>query len=119
MQDRPTAAELLTAVADSLENEVLPTVDFTVQHKVRVAANICRIVTRELELSADVDRREHDALAMLVHHDGSLPELNADFAAHLRQADAAELPEAVDVLIAAVTAKLTINKPGYATEVAS
>ena len=40
MQDRPTAAELLEAVADSLDGEVLPVVDFTVQHKVRVAANI-------------------------------------------------------------------------------
>ena len=52
MQDRPTAAELLEAVADSLDGEVLPVVDFTVQHKVRVAANICRIVIRELQLGA-------------------------------------------------------------------
>lgn len=113
MQDRPTAAELLEAVADSLDGEVLPVVDFTVQHKVRVAANICRIVIRELQLGGDVDRREHAALVELLGHDGTTAELNADLTAHLREADAAELPNAVDVLIAAVAGKLTINKPGY------
>jgi len=113
MQDRPTAAELLEAVADSLDGEVLPVVDFTVQHKVRVAANICRIVIRQLELSAEVDRSEHDALAAALHRDGSLAELNAAYAEHLRHADAAELPGAVDTLLAAVSGKLMINKPGY------
>lgn len=114
MQDRPTAVELLEAVADSLDGEVLPVVDFTVQHKVRVAANICRIVIRELQLGADVDRREHAALVNLLGHDGeTLAELNADAAAHFRRADAAELSAAVDVLIDAVAGKLTVNKPGY------
>ena len=113
MQDRPTATELLQAVADSLDGEVLPVVDFTVQHKVRVAANICRIVIRQLELSADVDHREHDALAATLHRDGSLAELNTAYAERLRHADADELPEAVDLLIDAVAGKLTINKPGY------
>ena len=118
MQDRPTAAELLEAVADSLDGEVLPVVDFTVQHKVRVAANICRIVIRELRLGAEVDRREQAALVELLGLDGTLPELNAAAAVHLRAADGAELPAAVDVLIDAVAGKLTVNKPGYTTEVA-
>ncbi|MFT3853352.1 MAG: DUF6285 domain-containing protein [Ilumatobacteraceae bacterium] len=114
MQDRPTAAELLEAVADSLDGEVLPVVDFTVQHKVRVAANICRIVVRELQLGADADCREHDALVQLLGRDGTLAELNAAAAEHLRHAPADELPAAVEVLVDAVAGKLTINKPGYA-----
>ena len=117
MQDRPTAAELLEAVADSLDGEVLPVVDFTVQHKVRVAANICRIVIRELQLGGEVDRRERDALVAMLGRDGSLAELNVAAAAHLRTADADELPDAVAVLIDAVAGKLTVNKPGYTTEV--
>ena len=116
MQDRPTAAELLEAVADSLDGEVLPVVDFTVQHKVRVAANICRIVIRELQLGAEADRREHDALMTLLGQDGTLAELNAAATEHLRHADADDLPAAVDVLVDAVAGKLTVNKPGYTNE---
>jgi len=44
-------------------------------------------------------------------------ELNAAATVHLRAADGAELPAAVDVLIDAVAGKLTVNKPGYTTEV--
>ena len=46
MQDDPDATTLLRAIADTLESRVLPNTDPSVQHQVRVAANLCRILQR-------------------------------------------------------------------------
>ena len=45
---RPTAAELVAAVADFLDNDVRPATDGQVNFHARVAANVLRIVEREL-----------------------------------------------------------------------
>lgn len=45
---RPTAAELVAAVADFLDNEVREATDGPVAFHARVAANVLRIVEREL-----------------------------------------------------------------------
>ena len=116
MEDRPTAAELLEAVSNALDDEVLPLTDPAVQHKVRVAANLCRIVERELRLGPAAAERERAALGRLLNRDGTLPELNEAMAIHLRDADAAFLPGALDVLLAAVEDKLAVDKPGYTLE---
>lgn len=51
---RPTAAELVAAVADFLDDEVRPTCDGQLGFHTRVAANVLRIVARELrDESAD------------------------------------------------------------------
>ncbi|MEW6299356.1 MAG: DUF6285 domain-containing protein [Thermodesulfobacteriota bacterium] len=49
MQDRPTVAELLTAVTRFLDEELVPHLDGSRQFYTRVAANVLRIVLRELE----------------------------------------------------------------------
>jgi hypothetical protein len=116
MEDRPTAAELLEAVSRALDDEVLPLTDPAVQHKVRVAANLCRIVERELRLGPPAAARERAALADLLGRDGTLPELNAALSTHLRTAEAAFLPGALDVLLDAVEDKLAVDKPGYTME---
>ena len=48
MQGRPTAAELLAAVADFLESDVRRAIDGQVNFHARVAANVLRMVEREL-----------------------------------------------------------------------
>ena len=48
MNGRPTAAELVAAVADFLDNEVRVACDGQVGFHARVAANVLRIVEREL-----------------------------------------------------------------------
>ena len=116
MEDRPTAAELLRAVGDLLADEVLPVVDVTVAHKVRVAANLCRIVERELLLGGDAAEGERRAYADLLGHDGELAELNGELSTRLRHADEAFLAASIDVLIDATVAKLAVDKPGYALE---
>ncbi|WP_137149594.1 DUF6285 domain-containing protein [Mycolicibacterium sp. CR10] len=48
MNGRPTAAELVAAVAEFLDNEVRAACDGQVSFHARVAANVLRIVEREL-----------------------------------------------------------------------
>jgi hypothetical protein len=49
MNDRPTASELLTAVERFLEEEALPALNGPARFHARVAANVVRIVAREIE----------------------------------------------------------------------
>ncbi len=53
MQDRPTAIELLKAVERFLDEDVVPNVTGTRQFHARVAANVMRILARELELDEE------------------------------------------------------------------
>jgi len=49
MNDRPAAGELLEAVARFLSQDLLPTLDGHLGYQTRVAANVVRIVAREIE----------------------------------------------------------------------
>ena len=51
--DRPTAAELLEALHEWMERDLLPGVDGRLQFHTRVAINMIDIVRRELELGPD------------------------------------------------------------------
>ena len=65
MQDRPTFRELLEAVEQFLERDVVPALGGPKQYHARVAANVMRILARELELgpaSAKAEWRRLDAL---------------------------------------------------------
>jgi hypothetical protein len=59
---RPTAAELVAAVADFLDNDVRGATEGQVNFHARVAANVLRIVERELtdDSAADVTGRLAD-----------------------------------------------------------
>ena len=71
MNDRPTAAELLAAVERFLEESAVPALEGPAKYHARVAANVVRIVARELA-TADVHRaREWEGLAGLL---GAVPE---------------------------------------------
>lgn len=53
MQDRPTAIELLRAVEGFLDGEIVPNTEGTRRFHARVAANVLRIVARELQLEEE------------------------------------------------------------------
>lgn len=112
MQDRPTAAELLDDIASLLE-ELVPQLNGPSQHQVRVAANLARIVERELQLGPAAVERERDALRALLGHDGPLDGLNAELSDRLRNGELHA--EALPVLLDVTRDKLAVNKPGYAT----
>jgi hypothetical protein len=117
MQDRPTASELLATIADLLENDVLAATRGGLQHQVRVAGNLCRILEREARLGAAADARETELLAEAL---GEAPAGRDALA--LSQALVARLDAGTDAALAArawralveiVRGKLAIAKPGH------
>lgn len=117
MKYRPDDAELLDAIAALLEEEVMPAVGPGLQHKVRVAANLVRILQRQQALESPARQREHDALAALLGgggDNGDVRELRAELDRRLRQGDAGLDDRAVwDLLVAVARDDLAAAKPGY------
>ena len=132
MQYRPDAAELLDAVASLLEADVITSVPPHLQHQVRVAANLCRILERETQLAGTNDDAERVRLSLLLAlignrddtngddtngDDRDVRSLRADLVARLD--DPAPLDAVVErsvreALLDTLRADLTIAKPGYA-----
>jgi len=73
MNDRPTAIELLAAVERFLEETAVPALDGPARFHARVAANVVRIVARELETEDQHLAREWDGLAALLGDDAEPP----------------------------------------------
>jgi Domain of unknown function (DUF6285) len=103
---RPTAAELVAAVADFLDNDVRTATEGQVNFHARVAANVLRIVEREL--SDDSAEEVTDPLAALGFTD------EAQLAAAIRAGTLDD--RAGDVLAtlrALVRHRLAVAHPGY------
>jgi Domain of unknown function (DUF6285) len=117
MQDRPTAAELLAAVADLLERELLAATSGGLQHQVRVAGNLCRILEREARLGAAQDVREVELLASALAEPAAGRDalsLSRTLALRLDAGgDAALERRAWAALVEIVRGKLAIAKPGH------
>jgi hypothetical protein len=114
MQDRPTAAELLEAVREFLEHDVMPAVEGRVRFHSRVAVNALGMLERELRLGPELDAAERSRLATLLGHDADLPTLTAELAGRIRDGS---LDDRRDDVIAAVResvrAKLLVANPDY------
>ena len=84
MQDQPTAAELVGAVRDFIQNVAMPKLEARDSFHARVAANALGIVQRELEIAPEADAREHERLATLLDRDGALEDLNRELCTRIR-----------------------------------
>lgn len=113
MLDRPTSSELLDTLAELLSEEVLPAVDGLLKHKVRVAANLCRILGREATLGPQLEAREVELLTELTGTSGSAEELSVLLCERLRAGDPELERRAFPALLEIVRGKLAINKPGH------
>jgi len=120
MIDRPDAAQLLCAMAETLTEQVLPATMGGAQHAARVVANLCRILEREIALGEEAAETTRNELARLLDRDASLPELARALDDRLRgepggAADGDPLFEARAhaVLLADVRRRLAIDRPGY------
>lgn len=71
MQDKPTATELLDALAVFLRDEVAPRLDGGLRFKALVGANVAGIVSREIALGAHQERAQHERLKTLLGADGA------------------------------------------------
>jgi hypothetical protein len=104
--DAPSAAELVAAVRDFLETDVLPAVDGRVRFHTRIAINVLGMVEREIELGPEHARQHAAGLAELgVSGD-------AELAAAVREGRFDD-DRLTAVLTRAVRAKLEVANPGY------
>ena len=123
MQDRPTAAELLEAVAEYLVAELRPEVPREQRFKVLVAANVCAVVARELGAGEAPDREDLALFGELLGEeltsdpdepDVAVREAAGRLAERLRSGDRDDsLDELGDRLAEHVQRKLDVARPGY------
>ena len=120
MKYRPDDGELLAAIADLLEAEVLPAVGPHLQHKVRVAANLIRILERQQSLEPAAREQERMALAVLLEPSGgasdgaTLDSLRAELDRRIATGDPSlDARQVWEVLVATARADLAVAKPGY------
>jgi len=114
MQYVPTSANLLATMADLLENELLPALPSSLQHKARVAANVCRILERQELLEPASAQREHALLTKVLGHDGDSEDLSAELATKLRSSSDPDFDRrAWEAIVSIVRDDLAIAKPGH------
>jgi len=122
VQDKPTAEELLEALAQFLEAEVIPAFEGRGRFHAIVAANVARIVAREIQLAPEHAKREYAALCDLLGKtptdpaptQATLAQLNAELCERIEDgaADRGDYRRKVlDFLRSAVAAKLAIDNP--------
>jgi hypothetical protein len=116
-QDRPTASELLAAIADFLREEATPALDKAeprLGFQMRVAVNALAILEREATLGPAADAREQARLARLLGRDGSLADLNRELARQLREGERDERDaQLIEHLDATVADKIAIANPKW------
>jgi Domain of unknown function (DUF6285) len=114
MQDEPTPHEIMGAVAEFLRAVVAIEANPRTAFVARVAANALEMSRRQLALAPAADAAEHERLRAILGQDGSLGELNAEFAGRIASG-ALELdsPGVSEQLWAATLAKLAVDQPTY------
>jgi hypothetical protein len=116
MQDRPTAAELLDAMAVDLYSEVREWVPRERRFQVLVLANLCAVIARELRAGDEPSQRDLGLFSEL----GEAPaddvrEAAAALAASIRRGELdSRLPDVILGLREHVARKLEIARPRYA-----
>ena len=108
LHGRPTAAELVEAVREYLERDVMPATEGRLQFHARVAVNVLNMVQRELE-AGDTPLDEHrERLNGLGFAD------DAALAAAIRSGELDDRSAEVrDAVWASVRARLAVANPGY------
>lgn len=113
-QPRPTAIELLEAVRDALDDEVLPALAGRARFHARVSRNVVDIVVRELRDGPAASDAERDRLIALIGGDGGLDQLAAALAAGLRDGTVdADDPAVVEHLRATARSDVMIANPRH------
>ena len=113
-QGRPDASELVAAVREFLERDVMTATEGRVQFHTRVAVNVLNVVERELKLGPGLEPTERARAVALLGHDGDVKALERELAAAIR---GGALDQRLDDVRAHVRAtvreKLLIANPAY------
>jgi len=108
LHGRPTARELVEAVREFLERDVMTATEGRVQFHARVAMNVLATVQRELELGPDQATAHEERLRAL----GFASE--AELAAAIRRGDVDDRYDEIKTAVrATVRDKLTVANPKY------
>ena len=110
--DPPSVAQLVEAVREWLENQVMPSVSGAMQFNARVAANVLAIVERELALGPEQDEAHTAGLRALGCAD------DAELASKIReglftQGDGNVRDDVEKFVFDSVVAKLRVANPRY------
>jgi hypothetical protein len=117
VHDRPTAGELIEAVREYLQGEVVPAIaDRRARFRALIAVNVLTIVERELACARDDEEAEALRLDALGVAAGDSAARRRAFCAALRRGDfdePADRRRALAYAIANVAAKLRVANPRY------
>jgi hypothetical protein len=120
MQYQPSAEELLAAIAELLEDELLPALPDALKHQCRVATNLARILERQEQLGPGAAAREREQLRALLGDDdgarvaGDVVELSRQLARRIRADDDPGFQRrAWGALVEIARGDLAIAKPGH------
>jgi hypothetical protein len=113
-QDRPTAAELIQAVREFLESDVMAATEGRVQFHTRVAVNALGMIERELTDGPAFAGAEHARAIALLGHDADPVTLERELARAIRVGALDDrLDEVREHVRATVREKLLVANPGY------
>jgi hypothetical protein len=113
-QDRPSAAELVQAVREFLERDVMAATDGRVQFHTRVAVNALGMIERELIDGPGFAAAERERAVALLGHDDELQSLERELAVRIRAGSLDDRLDAVRAHVrATVREKLLVANPGY------
>ena len=113
-QDRPTAAELVSAVRDFLVRDLQPTLEGRLGFHTRISANALGMIERELLLGPALDAEERARAVAILGHDADLGVLEREIASGIRDGSlSASASEVRAHVRATVRGKLEIANPGY------
>ena len=116
MNDTPTPARMLAAVAAFLRDDVLPALQGATAYQARVAANMLDIARRQLELAPAHEAEELSRLRALLAADGGLAALNRLLCERIAAGTLTlSTPGLADHLWRTTLAKLAVDQPGYDT----
>jgi hypothetical protein len=114
----PGAAELLGAVAEYLEQQLLPELEGSRQFNTRVSVNVLRIVQRELGQPDDASL--HDQLKALLGAEGEVEALLVQLAERIRSGGFDEnAPRLLAFLRQHTLARLAVDSPKYSSYLAA
>lgn len=114
--DRPTAAELVNATRDFLNDKIAPELSGYNAFQLRIATNVLAIVERELEQYPLAEVKERATLQNLTDSgELDVKKLERDLAAKIRSREVTLETEGLkDYLWDSIKTKLAIDQPHYA-----
>jgi hypothetical protein len=114
MMDQPSMRELVDAVRNFLDTQVMPELKGHTAFHARVAVNALAIVVRELEQGPHAGQEELARLRGLLAKDGTLDELNRELCKRIRSGKfTMATPGLIEHLEKTTRAKVAIDQPGY------